>query len=288
MSPSGHQHKRHNPAAEGSLGHVAQHVHRVEIQVDALVAHLAAAAGGNEQGVIAHLVAHHGACHVEQSLACRLACGGIFCATGHIVLLKSVGCHHWPALEQLLALTRRDVAHGGEHVGLVGSAFLERVLRLHVQLLRHLVAIVACHVVVEGLAVAADAAPNAGGVGGKHRCHLWQSRLHIEQSHAGGPLVEVCHYPARLLVSHDALDHQRCAIGKDARLVVVAIAMQRVHAIAAPHLGIEFVLVDVERGVVHQHCQGLARHQPSAGLHRHPGREFRLCAPLVEHGGLLG
>ena len=146
--PPGHQHKGHDLATQRAVVTVAKHIHRVEKEVNALVAHLAATTGGHEQRARAQLITAQSTRHTEQSLASRLAGGGIFRAFRHIVLLKGVRGDKGASLQQLLALAGGDIAHGGKHVGLVSSALLKRVFRHHVKLLRHLVAIIAGHVVI--------------------------------------------------------------------------------------------------------------------------------------------
>ncbi len=64
----------------------------------------------------------------------------------------------------------------------------------HVELGGHLVAVIALHIVVEGLVVAADAAPDTCGVGGENGGYLWQFPFHVEKTHSCSPLVEVGHH----------------------------------------------------------------------------------------------
>lgn len=63
--------------------------------------------------------------------------------------------------------------------------------RLHIELGCHLVAVVAVEVVVKGLSVAADASSDACGMRCEDGRNLWRVGFQIEQSHAGGPLVEL-------------------------------------------------------------------------------------------------
>ena len=203
-------------------------------------------------------------CHLQHALACCGPLGSEIGALGDIILFKSIGCHYGIALQQLEALTGSDVAHRGEGVGSMGCCLLERMLGLHVELGSHLVAKVARHVVIKGLAVAADAAPDARGMGGEHGSHLGQMGLDIKQSHSGRPFVEVGNDTQCWIVFplDDALDNEGCGIGKHARLVIVAIGMERIHAIAFPHLGVEGVLVGVQDIKGHQDGNGLAWHVP--------------------------
>ena len=73
----------------------------------------------------------------------------------------------------------------------MGGLLLNRVLRLHIQLLGHLVAIVGKKIVVERFVVASDAPPDARGVGGENRGDLRQMMVDIQQSEARHPFVGV-------------------------------------------------------------------------------------------------
>ena len=197
------------------------------------------------------------------------------------MLLKGIGRHQRTTLQQLLALAGRHLAHGGEGIGSMGRSLLERVLGLHVELASHLIAKVARHIVIQGLAVAADAAPDARGMGGEYRGHLGQIGLDMKQTHARGPLVEVGNHlqSGVILPLDDALDDEGCRIGEHARLVIVAVGMKRVHAIAVPHLGIELVLVRIQGVIGHQHRNGLAGDVPVPYPHLHATGQARLALP---------
>ncbi len=94
-------------------------------------------------------------------------------------------------LEKMGGLLRRDLAHRGEAVALPGRNGLEGMLRLHVHPGGHVPGGKALHVAVDVDPVAAEGAPEDGGVGGEDRADLGNVLLHVEQSRSHHPLVKL-------------------------------------------------------------------------------------------------
>ena len=171
----------------------AQTVDALHEHVDALVAHLVTSACRHDHGVvIIEGVACQGVGHAEDQLACFLALLVKLALGWHKRVVETVGQHHvYGFVEQLSTLAGCDVAHGGEAVDILGCLLLYRLLALHVKLLRHLVAVVACEIFVERLVVACDASADACGMGCEHRGDLRQTVVDVEDAETCHPLVAV-------------------------------------------------------------------------------------------------
>ena len=69
------------------------------------------------------------------------------------------------------------------------SLLLNRMLALHIQLSRHLVAIVSEKIVIERLHIAGNTTSDACGVGGENSPHLRQLVVDVKQSESCHPLI---------------------------------------------------------------------------------------------------
>ena len=68
---------------------------------------------------------------------------------------------------------------------------LYRVLALHVELSRHLVAIICKKIVIERLHIAGNASSDTCGMGSKDSAHLRQLVVDVEQTQTSHPLISV-------------------------------------------------------------------------------------------------
>ena len=191
-------------------------VHGFEEDVDAFVFKFVAAAGGYDEGVVVKLEACEGVGDVENALAGCFACLGKGCSFGDKVSFETVGEYGVAFLvEEFLAFAACDLAYGGKAVYEAGCLALKAVFGFDVELLRHLCAVVAPEVVVEGLAVAGYAAAYGGGVGGEDGGYLGDVLLDIHGSEAGHPFVCLIDYVAAGLgevVAVKAFDNEGCCV----------------------------------------------------------------------------
>ena len=141
--------------------------------VDAFVFPLLAARYSDEDRILRHHTAEHFPRDTPQGFP-RLGTPGVKgFAFGHIGGFEAVGRLYVHFLvEQLCALAGGDVADRGETIGGMRRLLLDRMLGNHIQLLRHLVAVIAFEIVVQRFPVSGDGTSDAGGVGGEKRCNL--------------------------------------------------------------------------------------------------------------------
>ena len=127
----------------------------------------------------------------EQYFTCGFAYLGELPFVGHKILFESIWGHNRAPLEQLFTLYGSNVAHGSEAVGLVGCGLFKGVFRLHIELARHLVAIIRTEIIIQRFAVAAYAAAYTCCVGGEYGRYRREHILYIQQTHGRRPFVEV-------------------------------------------------------------------------------------------------
>ena len=169
-----------------------QAVHGFDKDVDALVAELVAATGRDYQRVVVELLTQQGIGHLKQALAGSLALTGKLCTLGHETVVETIGQHDVDRLvKQFDTLTRRDVTDGRKTVNMMGGLFLNGVLRLHVQLTCHLVAVIGKEVVVEGFLIAGYRTSDTGGMGREDGTNLWQLVVDIQGTESTHPLIGV-------------------------------------------------------------------------------------------------
>ena len=158
---------------------------------------------------------------------------------------------------------------------------LDAMLRLHVQLLSHLIAIVSEEVVVERLTVAGNAATDGGSVcredGGNGRYVM----LQIQSAKARHPFVslidDLFRFVEEMIV--EALHNTSGSIREHRCLVVVAISMEAVHLILGPQGSIDIILLCKERTEIHQHDNGFSWNLPASDAQRQAFFR-RLLAPV--------
>ena len=199
--------------------------------VDALVAELIAARGTDDESIVRKLAASEGVGKAKNRLARCLAHSCELSALGHEIVLEAIGQYNVNGLDKLLTLCGSDVGNGGEAINIVSGLLLYGVLRLHVEFLCHLVAIVSPEVVIERLVIACYGATDRRSVGGKHSTDSWYLVLDVEGTQACHPLVSVV-YDLRILQLQEVIHrlyHQACGIGEHACLVIVAISMEGIY-----------------------------------------------------------
>ena len=168
------------------------------------------------------------------------------------------------------------------------SLLLNTVFALHVQLARHLVAIIGKQVVVQRLLVTRNRSSNAGSVGSKHRTNLWQLVVQVQQSQSAHPLVSVVNHLLFGLqaVLVETLYYESCSIREHRSLIVVAIGMQRVHLVVFPQPAIYFVFLLKIRIKINQNGDWFTRHSPSSHSHLQ-ALLFRSPLPLGQQAVVL-
>ena len=159
----------------------AQTVHRIDIDIDALVLVFVASASRDDDGAVVQIGAHQGVGHFQQfGSGCLSGCVEGCSRRRHEVVLKTV---HQKFVSRLVqqggTFLTRDFAHRREAVHVPCGLLLHRVLRLHTQLRSHLVTIVGRQIVVQGLVVASDGTPCRRRVGCKDGGHLGHVLLNI-------------------------------------------------------------------------------------------------------------
>ena len=170
----------------------------------------------------------------------------------------------------------------------VGALLLDTVLRLHVKFGRHLVAVVALEVGIEGLVVAGNGAPNARGVGGEDGTHFGAFVLQEEHAQPRHPFVGLVDDAlAGEGVFHHNFGKPPCSIREHRGFVVVAVGVERVHLKQIPRAAVDFVFFGKERCKVHQYGHRIAGHVPSADAHLQSGCGCGL-APVGVQFRLLG
>ncbi len=172
----------------------------------------------------------------------------------------------------------------------MGRGFFEAVLALHVQLGGHLVAVVASEVVVEGLAVATDAASDARGVG----CEDGGRGRHVgfqgEEAGGGGPFVEVSHDLGRvgLEEGREALDYHCRGAPEGHAFVVVAVSVEGVDAVEIPEAPVEFVFGAVKAVEFNEDSHRAPGDFPAPDAHAHSFGKKGVFAPAAQKRRHLG
>ena len=131
-------------------------------------------------------------------------------------------------VEQLLALGIGNLAHGSEAIHIVCRLLLDGVLRLHVELAGHLVAVVSEEIIIERFVVASDGATNRRGMRSENGGNLRYTLLQIEGSHASHPFV--CLKDHIVIFSQvkavKALHHLSGSVCKHRSFIIITIGMK--------------------------------------------------------------
>ena len=150
--PSGHLDKGQDLLLQVTIAQQA--VHRLYEDVDTLVAELIASRCRYDDRIIVQILAQQGIGHLQHTLACCLAFLIKGSSLGHKTVVETIWQDHIHGfVEQFHTLIGCDIAHRREAVNIPGCLLLYGVLRLHIQLLGHLVTIISKQIVVEGLLI---------------------------------------------------------------------------------------------------------------------------------------
>ena len=141
-------------------------------------------------------------------------------------------------------------------------------LRLHVEFLSHLVAVISPEILVERLVIASDRATYRGGVGSEYGADGWYLVLDIESAETCHPLVGMIYYLLILQLQEviHRLYNQTSRIREHARLVVVAVRVERVHLEILPKFCVYSVFLCVIRLKINQNRDRLSRNVPTTHL----------------------
>ena len=126
---------------------------------------------------------------------------------------------------------------------MVRRLFLHGVLGHHIQLLRHLVAVIALEIVIERLAVTGYRTTDTGSMGGEKRGDLRTMILQIEDRERRLPLVCMhAELPFRQELI-EALHDDAGSITEETGLIVVAISGMTLHLEFIPSPGVDLILM---------------------------------------------
>ena len=152
------------------------------------------------------------------------------------------------------------------------SLFLNRVFRLHVQFLRHLVAIISKQIVIQRLMVTGNGTTDRRSMGRKNSSNLRHSFLYIKCSHSSHPFMCLIYHLIRFrqVVAIETLHHSSCGIGKHRSLVIIAIGVQRIYLITIPHFCVYIVSLFKKRLEINKNDYGFTGDIPSS----HTDRKF--------------
>ena len=240
---------------------------RLHIYIETLAAEIVASAGGNDEYVVANLLARQCFGGTDDQAAGSLALAGEGGTLGHELGFKTVGQHHIGGLvKELGAFAVGEFAHGREAIGLVCALLFDAVLGLHAEFGSHLVAIVSLEIFVEEFVVASNRAAYAGGVGRKDSGHLRTIMSEEEHTQARHPFVCLIHHLVRSLeaVLHHGLREASSRITEHRSLVVIAVGTHRIYVEEFPGLGVNLVFLFKIGLEIHEHRNGLPGHVPTA------------------------
>ena len=122
---------------------------------------------------------------------------------------------------------------------------LDGMLRLHIQFLCHLIAIIRKQIVIQRLMIAGYRTSDGSSVGCKNSSNFGDSFLYIKCSHSGHPFMCLIYHLIRFcqVVAVETFHHLSCSIRKHRSFVVIAISMQRIYLKTIPHICVYIVLL---------------------------------------------
>lgn len=131
------------------------------------------------------------------------------------------------------------------------------------------------HIIIKRFPVSADTASDTRRMSGKQRAYLRETTLHIKQSHACCPLIEMSQYvfAGCRRISKNTLDHNAGRMRKRTGFIVIAISVQTIYAKFIPHFAIEFVFDSIHRNEIHQYSNRTSRHIPPTDSNLNPIRQ---------------
>ena len=107
------------------------------------------------------------------------------------------------------------------------SLFFDRVFGLHVELFRHLIAIIGKEIVVQRFIVTRNGASDRRGMRGKDRCDFRNSNLQVEGTHTGHPLMSLINHLIRFrqVIAIETLYHLSGSIRKHRCFIIITVFM---------------------------------------------------------------
>ena len=146
------------------------------------------------------------------------------------------------------------------------SLFFNRVFRLHVQFLRHLVAIISKQIVVQRFMITGNRTTDRSSMGRKNSSHLRHSFLYIKCSHSSHPFMRLIYHLIRFcqVVAIETLYHSSRSVWKHRSFVVIAISVQRIYLITIPHFCVYIVFLFKKRLEINKNDYGFTGDIPSS------------------------
>ncbi len=121
--------------------------------------------------------------------------------------------------------------------------FFNRVFRLHIQFLSHLIAVIGKQIVIQRLMITCNRPTDGSSMGRKNSRHLGHSFLYIKCSHSCHPFMSLIYHLIRFcqVVVIETLHHSARSIRKHGSFVVIAISVQRIYLKTIPHFCVYIV-----------------------------------------------
>ena len=249
---------------------MAQLIERIQKQINAFVTVFVAPGSGNYKCIVLEFYSCEGARNLKQLCAGSTARCRIFGASGDEIEFKAIRCHNiGTTIEKLGTFSGGDIAHSREAVGVVCGGFFKRMLRLHVKLRSHLVAVIVRQLVVERFSIAADAAAYACGVSGEYGGYVRHIGFQSKKTHCRGPLVEMSNHMAGFNTGsfYKRLYDSCRGTSEITAFVVVAVGVQRVDTIEFPHAGVVLVTCFFHPFKLDKHGNGTSGDVPASDTH---------------------
>lgn len=145
------------------------------------------------------------------------------------IIFKTIHKHYIGRLiKQFLALVICDFTHSRKTVYIVRSLFFNGVFGLHIELFRHLIAIISEEIIVKRLIVTCNGTSDGRGMRGKYRSDFRNSSLQVEGSHTGHPLMCLINHfiCLRQVVAIKTLYYLSGSIRKHGCFIIITVCMQ--------------------------------------------------------------
>ena len=110
----------------------------------------------------------------------------------------------------------------------MGGLLFDGMLGLHIQLLRHLVAVVGKKIIVQRFVVARNRTAYRSGMGGEYRSDFGNGSLQVKRSHTGHPLMCLKYNLVRFrqVIPVETLHHLSGGVCKHRGFIVVTVCVQ--------------------------------------------------------------
>ena len=123
-------------------------------------------------------------------MACQLAFASKGLTVWHKTVVKAIGQNDvYRLVKQFQAFTCGNIAYGRETVYMMSGLLLNRVFRLHVKLIGHLVTIIGKQIVIERFLITGNRTAYTGSMGRKECCYLWNILVQVEGTQTAHPLI---------------------------------------------------------------------------------------------------